>query len=204
MRINAKLLVIIVLTFSFFFFSCGKKEEAKDAAPKISQEEPPAPIDTLPATGPLEILSFGPTGESPGQVQIKVDFPRPLIPLSTLSDDQRLKILQYFKLSPQIEGNFRFLGTSTVIFEPAHSLPLASNYKVTVYQGLKDLEGYELAEDFSWEFQTILPSIRIQPSSTEPPVNIDQVIMVISNMALDLESLEEKIIFQETQKPILI
>ena len=73
-------------------------------------------------TKPLKITSHGPTGEVQGQVQIKIAFEKPLIPLTTLSDEERARILEHFVLEPDIEGKFRFLGTSTVAFEPAHSL----------------------------------------------------------------------------------
>jgi uncharacterized protein YfaS (alpha-2-macroglobulin family) len=149
-------------------------------------------------TGTLEITTYGPQGETQGQVQIKIDFPRPLIPLTTLSDERREAVLRHFDLNPRIDGHFRIVGTSTVVFEPTHSLPMATDYTVTVTRGLRDMEGYELANDFSWKFSTPLPQISIFPENNRQQVNIDQEIHVRSSIPLDLESLREKARIYET------
>ena len=66
----------------------------------------------------LKITSYGPTGESRGQVQIKVYFNNPIIPLTTLSDEMRDSIISHFNRKPDIKGKHRILGTSGVVFEP--------------------------------------------------------------------------------------
>ena len=155
--------------------------------------------DTLPAAGELTISSFGPQGDIQGQVQIKIDFPRPLVPLTTLSDARRNIILSHFMLEPHIAGSFRILGTSTVVFEPEHSLPFATHFKLTVKQGLRDEARYELTRDFSWEFQTPLPRVTIRPGNTNRPVKLDQEVTITSTIALNLESLQDRVIFKETE-----
>ncbi|NTV83142.1 MAG: hypothetical protein HGA23_02435, partial [Bacteroidales bacterium] len=153
---------------------------------------------TAPADSQLVIVSYGPQGETRGQVQIKIDFSNPLIPLTTLSDIERKNILDQFTLEPVVEGNFRFLGTSTVVFQPVHSLPLSSNFRVTVAKGIRDIHGNELANELTWEFQTPLPQLQIDPYDGRLQVNIDVAIEVRSNAALDLESLEKKCSISET------
>ncbi|MBN2364683.1 MAG: hypothetical protein EH225_00910, partial [Calditrichaeota bacterium] len=191
--------------------SCDNQKKQNDL---LTQIEPPAGIvenpdtswtfsgsDTTaipPSAGELEIISHGPEGETQGQVQIKIEFPRPLIPLTTLSDARRDAVLRHFTLEPRIEGRFRILGTSAVVFEPVHSLPMATDFTVTVTRGLRDLENYQLPEDFSWTFSTPLPDIRITPSNSSTGVDIKTVIQVRSSTALDMESLKEKTSLTET------
>ena len=149
-------------------------------------------------SGDFKIVTYGPTGESRGQVQIKIHFNNPIIPLTTLSDEKRDSILSHFSLEPPIEGKFRILGTSEVVFEPEHSLPMSTNYTVTITKGIKDIAGNEIKEDFSWEFKTPLPEIYITPYNNSHHVELDQEVSITSNTALDIESLKSKIEFYET------
>ena len=183
-------------------FSCSGKKEKVDSGVTQTGTTPyfyrAGADSTAPADSQLQIVSYGPQGETRGQAQIKIDFSNPLIPLTTLSDAERKSILDHFILEPAVEGNFRFLGTTTVVFQPAHSLPLANTFKVTITSGVKDIHGNELGSDFSWEFQTPLPQIQIDPYDGRLQVNIDVAIEIRSNTALDLESLEEKCSLSET------
>ena len=108
-------------------------------------------------------------------------------------------LLSHFTLEPDIAGSFRILGTSTVVFEPEHSLPFATRFKVTVIPGLRDESRYELQETFSWEFQPPLPRITIRPGNTNRPVKLDQEVTVTSTLALNLESLKDHLSFKETE-----
>jgi len=147
----------------------------------------------------LKITSYGPKGESRGQVQIKIYFNNPIIPLTTLSDKMRDSILKHINLEPTIKGKFRILGTSGVVFEPEHSLPMATHYTVTITKGIKDIAGNTLAEDFSWEFKTPLPQININPYNGSHHIELEQEVNIRSNTPLDLKSLKNKIEFFETE-----
>ncbi|MCK4271484.1 Ig-like domain-containing protein, partial [bacterium] len=187
MVIFVSLLAILVLV------SCGEKKEEVERAKEI-----PERAEVAEPVGPLQIVSYGPTGETKGQVQIRIDFALPLIPLTTLSDVEREMILDHFVLAPDVEGKFRLSGTSSVVFEPAHSLPMAATYQVTVTKGLKNLQEYELEEDFTWEFQTPLPQIEIRPRDGAHHIKIDTEIWIRSTIALDMKLLKNHIEFYET------
>ena len=154
--------------------------------------------------GPLKISSYGPRGESRGQVQIRIDFNNPIIPLTTLSDEERAEILSHFQLEPAVEGAFRMLGTTSVVFEPKSSLWMSTDYRVVVKKGLSDIGGSELEEDFDWTFQTPLPRLSIWPSNNQDHVELNAAITVRSSVALNMESLRSKLSFYEvdSQKPI--
>ncbi|MBC8231666.1 Ig-like domain-containing protein [bacterium] len=172
--------------------------------------------ETSEVTKTLKIMSHGPTGEVQGQVQIKIALEKPLIPLTrktkssvtegnTLSDEARARILEHFVLEPDIEGKFRFLGTSTVVFEPAHSLPMATKYSVTVKKSLQDIEGNELKGDYTWDFNT--PPIRVwfNPPNNSHHIKLDQEVHIYSNVSLDIESLQNRINYVEflSKEPVL-
>ncbi len=201
---------LAALAFTSTFMACEKKKtdsENLQTQIPINQNYKPDTSWQLPGgdtsrvkppAGLLEITMYGPQGETQGQVQIKIDFPRPLVPLTTLSDARREAVLRHFDLDPRIEGHFRIVGTSGVVFEPAHSLPMATDYTVTVTRGLRDMDGYELKKDFSWKFSTPLPQISIFPENNREQVNTNQEIHIRSSVALDLESLQEKAQIYET------
>ena len=100
MKANFRLITVILIVVLLSLTYCDRKQEQE--ARQISSET--APIeqkdtvltpedlaqDTMPSAGELTISSFGPQGEVQGQVQIKIDFPRPLVPLATLSDARRV------------------------------------------------------------------------------------------------------------------
>lgn len=196
----------IILIFLFLLLYSQKipkgiriKEDAYEYTYQHEYEELPAEsIIQNVSSEELKITNYGPTGESRGQVQIKIYFNNPIIPLTTLSDEKRDSILSHFGLEPQIKGKFRVLGTSGVVFEPEHSLPMATHYTVTVKKGIKDIAGNTLAEDFSWEFRTPLPEIYITPYNNSHHVRLDQEVTITSNTALDIKSLKSKIEFFET------
>ncbi len=172
----------------------------KDTYPP-KHEEPSTESTTPYATSTeLKITSHGPKDETRGQAQIKINFNNPIIPLTTLSDEMRDSILSHFNLEPSVKGKFRILGTSGVVFEPEHSLPMATNYIVKVEKGLKDIFGNKLKENFSWEFRTPLPQISISPRNGSHHIKLDQEVYITSNTSLNLKSLKNKIEFFETEK----
>jgi uncharacterized protein YfaS (alpha-2-macroglobulin family) len=164
---------------------------------RMKTKQPETGIPT--PAGELAITSYAPQGETYGQVQININFNNPIIPLTTLSDEMRDSILSHFSLEPEIEGNFRILGTTGVVFEPEHSLPMSTHYLVKIKKGIKDIFGNTLKEDFSWEFNTPLPQISIDPYNGSHHIELDREVLITSNTALNLNSLKSKIEFYETQ-----
>jgi uncharacterized protein YfaS (alpha-2-macroglobulin family) len=146
----------------------------------------------------LKITDYGPTGEVQGQVQIKIVFDKPLIPLTTLSDEERARILEHFALEPDVEGEFRFMGTSVVVFEPVHSLPMATKYSVKVKKGLQDIEGNKLEDDYTWDFNTPPISIWFEPSDNSDHIELDHEAHIYSNVSLNIGSLKYRIKYYES------
>jgi len=154
---------------------------------------------------PLKITHHGPTGEVQGQVQIQIAFDKPLIPLTILSNEERARVLEYFALEPDVDGEFRFLGTSVVVFEPAHSLPMATKYSVKVKKGLRDIEGNKLEADYIWDFNTPPISIWFEPIDNSDHSGLGQEVHIYSNVSLNIGSLKNRIKYFESisREPVL-
>lgn len=147
----------------------------------------------------LQITHHSPEGENDGQVQVQVLFNKPVVPLGTLDDPARKDVLAHFSITPKPSGAFRLLGTNAVVFEAAHHLTLATEYRVTVLKGIKAVDGSVLQSDLIWTFRTPGPRIEfINPNSGDHVVP-DQRIAIVSNQALSVSSLNEHVRFVETR-----
>lgn len=121
---------------------------------------PPPPVaESAPTVdpGPLEVLRFAPEGDVPLAPHLTVTFSQPMVPLTTLEELKKLPIP--LTLSPTPPGEWRWLGTKTVIFEPQGRFPMATEYSVTVPKNTRSAAGTLLAADKSWTFRTPPPTV---------------------------------------------
>ena len=71
------------------------------------------------------------------------------------------------RLEPQPPGQWRWVGTKTLLFEPDPRFPQATEYRATVKAGTRSATGAVLAEDFATTFRTPPPAVeRFHP---QPP-----------------------------------
>lgn len=102
--------------------------------------------------GELQVVASSPLGPTAGDVRPSVTFDRPVVPLATPEELERLPAPA--SISPPVPGEWRWLGSSTVEFVPAAPLPAATAYTVTVSGGLAALDGARLPRDFTFDFET--------------------------------------------------
>ena len=180
----------LLLTIAFYACSPGPRSQTPPS-PNGSL----APLESLAEVAPLPdpelpdwIDSISPTGDVEPLSQVRIRFENPLIPLERLDSPGQQEILDRFKLSPDIPGEFRFLTPRMVGFQGDRALSKATRFQVSLGAGLGDLEGNELTEELNWTFETEeivlsrLPDNR-NPSDIEPQFEIQ------SNVQLDLDSL---------------
>jgi uncharacterized protein YfaS (alpha-2-macroglobulin family) len=141
-------------------------------------------------TGDLGITYHRPTDESPYHVQIQVGFDQPLVPLTDVSDPQRLEALSHFTIEPKPAGAFRLVGVQAVVFSPESPFPPATEYTVTVRAGLKDVHGRALKKDFAWEFHTEPLEVSFGYGN-RTGLPLDPTFTLTSNGALNVESLRQ-------------
>ena len=153
---------------------------------------PPDPSTLLPVRadpGPLAVLRHSPEGDVPIAGQLSVTFNQPMV--SITSHDEASKVLPV-RLAPEPEGDWRWIGTKTILFDPGTTrLPMATVYTTTVPAGTKSASGEALAEEYSFEFRTPAPRVTSWwPNSWTGPVDVEPVMVVVFDQAIDRDALQ--------------
>ncbi len=133
----------------------------------ISEAFPPASGATQPEqvpSGPLEILRVSPEGATPIAPHLSVTFSQPMVAVTSNEDLSASQVP--VKLTPQPQGKWRWLGTKTLLFDPAVRFPMATNYSVEIPAGTKSATGGALGVARRWTFST--PPLEIK---TKYPIN---------------------------------
>ncbi len=139
------------------------------AGATISQTFPPTatqPLPAAPAAGPLQVLRYAPQGEIPIAPFLNVTFNQPMIPLATL--DQLQSADAPVKLTPELPGVWKWLGTTTLSFEykdestgeSSGRFPMATVFTATIPAGTQSATGGKLAEAVTWSFRTPTPTVQ--------------------------------------------
>ena len=144
---------------------------------------PPPSAATAPTqvAGPLEVLRRQPEGDVALAPHLSVTFSQPMIAVT--SHDEASKTVPV-KLSPQPAGQWRWVGTKTLIFDPDPRFPMATTYTVTVPAGTTSATGGVLAKPVGWSFQTPPPRVeRFLPQGNN--IDLKPVIMATFDQAID-------------------
>ncbi len=125
----------------------------------------------------------GPTSSLDQSQRIMVTFDRPMVPLQAAPMDRSTGPLM---VEPVVRGKYRWMGSTTLIFQPDSSLPYATSYTVRIPAGTKALDGSTLPEDHVWTFATPIPRVvRVEPHSGAAFVELDHTIVVEFNQPVD-------------------
>ena len=109
----------------------------------------------------LTVVSAGPTGEMAqlDQVnEIRIVFSEPMVELGKIPQPVRVP---FVRIRPAIAGEFRWSGTTVLIFTPDRSkpLPYATKFEVTVDAGATAVSGRKLAAPYRFTFTT--PTVKL-------------------------------------------
>ncbi|HZF41368.1 MAG TPA: Ig-like domain-containing protein, partial [Blastocatellia bacterium] len=110
------------------------------------------------ASGPLEVLRVSPEGDVPIAPHLSVTFSQPMVAVTSNEDLSAAQVP--VKLSPQPAGKWRWLGTKTLLFEPAGRFPMATDYTVEIPSGTKSAIGGSLGAAKRWTFSTPPPQVK--------------------------------------------
>ena len=114
-------------------------------------------------TGELKVSQVFPAAGTTGvdnQSVITVLFNQPVVPLTTAEDQSKLP--DPLTLTPAVEGRGEWVNTSVFTFHPTPSLHTGTTYTAVIKAGLATVSGgagSALAEDVSWNFTTLSPTI---------------------------------------------
>jgi alpha-2-macroglobulin len=131
--------------------------EIKDTFP------PPPDAPSKPAcrpAGPLVLLTRKPEGPiGPETNQLAVSFSQPMVPLAAVRENAARQ--NVVSLKPCPKGNWRWLDTHTLVFEPeGKRFPFATRYEAAVQAGTVSAAGGKLEKPESWTFTTALPAVQ--------------------------------------------
>jgi alpha-2-macroglobulin len=104
----------------------------------------------------LRVERFSPTGKTPLAVDLSVTFSQPMVALASQTETRETVPI---RLTPEVKGRWRWLGTTTLIFEAEQRFPMATVFTATVPKGTRSAAGAVLEKDFSWSFTTPPPVI---------------------------------------------
>ena len=151
-------------------------------ASSSSSSPPPRSND---AHAPLHVVRYMPEGKLPIAPRLSVTFDQPMVAMT--SQDEAAKVVPV-ELVPQPKGQWRWIGTRTIVFDPDVRFPQATTYRATIPAGTKSATGNALAKAVSFSFQLPAPTIaRAYPTDGEPR-RLDQPIFVRFDQRIDRDA----------------
>ncbi len=168
-----------------------RREPPVHAGVRPSVFPPEATADrSPPGVEALSVLRHAPEGEVALAPNVSLTFSRPMVPISSQAvvADQDLPV----ELSPQPDGEWMWLGTQTLLFQPTGRMPGATRYTVRVPGTVADVTDARLEAEFVWEFETEpLKLLEVWPSNNaRDPGRLDTPIVLGFNQAIDEAALK--------------
>ena len=115
------------------------------------------------AAQPLKITHHQPEGVEQQPPAISVTFNQPMVPVTSVGN---LTGPAPIRIEPEVPGQWKWQGTTTLQLMPKERVRFGTRYKVTVPGTLKAASGQTLGQDFVYSFDTPLPVVtQAQPSS---------------------------------------
>jgi uncharacterized protein YfaS (alpha-2-macroglobulin family) len=146
---------------------------------------PPEEVSARPDLGPagaLEIVRRMPEGDVPLAPHLSITFSQPMVVLDSHAGLSREAIPA--RLAPQPPGEWRWVGTRTLVFEPEGRFPMATEYRVEVPAGTRGPAGSALARAAAWSFST--PPPRLLARYPEGgPARRDALLLAVFDQAID-------------------
>lgn len=122
--------------------------------PADEQQTAPNVNDSNSATA-LEVVRFSPEGDVPLVSDLSVTFSQPMIAVASQSEAAENVPV---KLTPNVKGRWRWLGTKTLVFDAETRFPMATKFVATIPAGTKSAVGSGLLKEISWTFSTPPPT----------------------------------------------
>jgi len=146
-------------------------------------------------SGPLEVLRYAPEGEIPIAPFVNVTFNQPMVPLTTIED---LALEESpVKISPEIPGTWRWLGTKTLNFQfdsdLIDRLPMATEYTVSIPAGTESATGSQLAESVEFSFSPPPPTVQQPSPYSHDPQPLDPIFFISFDQRIDPAAVLETI-----------
>ncbi|MEM9774715.1 MAG: Ig-like domain-containing protein, partial [Chloroflexota bacterium] len=167
-------------------------DSAKGQNGKTLREPVKFQVQTI---GALEVSSVIPadgTTDVPTDGALTVLFNRPVVPLVATQDQDSLPFP--IELEPPTPGKGEWISTSIFRFVPDSGFAGATNYRVTVLEGLTDVTGATLDTSLRSSFSTITPRVEsLFPYEGYNSWPLDKELEITFNMPMDPAQTEQAI-----------
>ncbi len=153
-------------------------------------------LEPLPgADGSLAVVARRPQGDVRGEVRPTVTFSKPIKSLEVVEDQRAAdEKAPFARIDPPLEGAWRWLGSSTAEFVPKGLVPYSTTLTVTVFKGLKALDGSTLKDDEVYSFST--PRLALQqvsPFNGHRWLEPDTTFSLLFNQPVESAELEKQV-----------
>ncbi|MBE7516262.1 MAG: hypothetical protein HS105_06610 [Chloracidobacterium sp.] len=156
-----------------------KKGEKLPVTFPADESRTPANVDLSGKT--LEVLRYSPNGEVDLAPDLSVTFSQPMVAVGSQSDAAKFAPVEF---APQVEGQWRWLGTRTLMFDTTKRFPMATEFTARVPAGTRSANGPVLDKDVIWKFTTPAPKLLQQVPSGDQTKR-DAVIFASFDQAID-------------------
>jgi len=147
--------------------------------PAAAPDGPPEP-----AAGPLQVLRRAPDGDVALAPNLSLTFSQPMVAVTSQAELARAALP--VRLTPEPRGQWRWIGTRTLLFEPELRFPMATEYQVEVPAGTRSASGEALTGAVRWSFRTPAPSaVVVYPTPTDATVRRDPLLFVVFDQRVD-------------------
>src|SRR5688572_7739099 len=123
----------------------------------------------------LEVVRYAPQGSVPIAPALSITFSQPMVALSSLEEAAAIEPVN---VSPRVEGKWRWLSPTTLVFEAQNRFPMATDYTVSVPAGIKSAVGSSLKVAKSWGFNTPAPTIKNSNIASSTVQRRDKIIFI--------------------------
>ncbi len=159
------------------------------------------PVVDVKKGGPLKVLRGSPVGDVLMAPKLSVTFNQPMVAVTSHADTIAKGVP--VTLTPALKGQWRWIGTRTLLFETKLRFPMATKFTATVPAGTKSANGGTLAEAKSWSFATPAPRL-IQSYPSYGPQRLDPVFFIGFDQKIDPDRVLAKVTLQAGGKKLAL
>ena len=156
-------------------------------------------VAQVPPSGALKVLRATPQKGVDIAPRLSVTFNQPMVALS--SHAETLATGVPVKIHPEVQGQWRWIGTKTLLFEPIKRFPMATVFQVEVPQGTRSATGGALEKAHRFSFET--PPLRLvgySPSGGSQPRQ--PLIILRFDQRIDLGTIAKHVRLDGAQIPL--
>ncbi|MEZ4266129.1 MAG: alpha-2-macroglobulin family protein [Myxococcota bacterium] len=182
----------------------GSKPAPRPGATVPTPFPPPPPTSEAASAepaGPLQVLRSSPEGAVPVVGQFSVTFDQPMVAVTSHATLAAAELP--VKLSPQPAGQWRWLGTRTLIFQADPRFPMATAYQAEVPAGTRSATGGVLAKAQRFAFETPAPRV-LESWPQDGPQSRDAIMFVGFDQRVDPQAVLATVKVTAGGKPVAV